>query len=124
MRSYDGATEMARLAGALADGGWLEGETILSAALIGEMARARTCGPDLVIPAELCWGAGVMRNAPAMIWGPGQETFGHAGWGGSCVFADPERRLGGAYVMNRQSTALIGDPRARRLIEAAYAALG
>ena len=117
------ALALARLAGALADDGWLDGERILSPALIAEMARARICGQDLVLPAEVCWGAGVMRNAPGMVWGPGESTFGHAGWGGSCLFADPERRLGGAYVMNRQSTALIGDPRSRRLIEAAYAAL-
>jgi len=117
------ALALARLAGALADDGWLEGETILAPALIAEMARARICGQDLVLPAEVCWGAGVLRNAPAMIWGPGQQTFGHAGWGGSCLFADPERKLGGAYVMNRQSTALVGDPRARRLIDAAYSAL-
>lgn len=116
------ALALARLAGALADGGWLDGEMVLSPALTAEMARARICGPDLVLPFDLCWGAGVLRNAPLNIWGPGGETFGHAGWGGSCLFVDPQRRLGGAYVMNRQSTALIGDARPRRLIEAAYAA--
>jgi CubicO group peptidase (beta-lactamase class C family) len=56
-------------------------------------------------------------------WGPGNETFGHSGWGGSCAFADPERRLAGAYVMTKQSTDLLGDHRPRRLIEAAYASL-
>ena len=117
------ALALARLAGALANDGWLDGETVLAPALIAEMARARICGPDMILPFDLCWGAGVLRNDPVMIWGPGRATFGHAGWGGSCLFVDPERKLGGAYVMNRQSTALIGDPRARRLIEAAYAAL-
>ena len=43
--------------------------------------------------------------------------------GGSCAFADPERGVSGAYVMNRQSAELIADARARRLIEAAYAGL-
>jgi len=38
--------------------------------------------------------------------------------------ADPERRLSMSYVMNRQSNELVGDARAVRLIEAAYAALG
>ena len=59
-----------------------------------------------------------------VVYGPGERTIGHSGWGGSCAFADPDRRLSGAYVMNRQSSALIDDPRARRLIEAAYQALG
>ena len=54
------------------------------------------------------------------IYGPGQATFGHSGWGGSCAFADPERGVSGAYVMNRQSAELISDVRAKRLIDAAY----
>jgi CubicO group peptidase (beta-lactamase class C family) len=57
------------------------------------------------------------------IYGPGPATFGHSGWGGSCAFADPQTGLSGAYVMNRQSAELIADRRARRLIEAVYAAL-
>jgi CubicO group peptidase (beta-lactamase class C family) len=64
-----------------------------------------------------------MRNETVGVWGPGANTFGHSGWGGSCLFVDPDRRLGGAYVMNRQSAELIGDGRSRRLIEAAYASL-
>ncbi|MDD3837855.1 MAG: serine hydrolase domain-containing protein [Phenylobacterium sp.] len=114
------ALALARLFGALADGGWIDGEMILSPALIAELARERIRGQDLVLPFVMCWGAGVMRNETVKIWGPGEATFGHAGWGGSCVFVDPERRLAGAYVMNKQSTELIGDHRARRLIEAAY----
>src|SRR5690606_10592387 len=102
---------------------WMDGEMILSPALIGELARQRIHGQDLVLPFVLSWGAGVLRNQGLNIWGPGGDTFGHAGWGGSCVFADPQARVAGAYVMNKQSTALIGDARARRLIEAAYAGI-
>jgi CubicO group peptidase (beta-lactamase class C family) len=117
------AEALARLVGALAGDGWLDGEDILSPALIGEAARERIRGQDLVLPFVMCWGAGFMRNETEHPWGPGNQTFGHSGWGGSCAFADPERRLGGAYVMNKQSTQLLGDERARRLIEAAYRAL-
>jgi CubicO group peptidase (beta-lactamase class C family) len=117
------AEALARLMGALADGGRLGGETILSPALIAEAARERIRGPDLVLPFFISWGAGFVRNETEKPWGPGLQTFGHAGWGGSCAFADPERRLGGAYVMNRQGSDLMGDPRPKRLIEAAYAAL-
>jgi Beta-lactamase class C and other penicillin binding proteins len=120
---YATAHSLARLMGALANDGWLDGEQILSPALIAEIARERIRGQDLVLPFEMSWGAGVMRNAPNHPWGPGEQTFGHSGWGGSCGFADPERRLGGAYVMNKQGTALMGDLRPRRLIEAAYTAL-
>lgn len=117
------APALARLMGALADGGWLDGEMVLSPALIAEMSHERIAGQDLVLPFVMSWGAGVMRNAALHPWGPGNETFGHSGWGGSCAFADPETGLAGAYVMNRQSAHLLGDPRAKRLIEAAYGAL-
>jgi CubicO group peptidase (beta-lactamase class C family) len=108
---------------ALAGDGTLDGRALLSPQVIVEAARERINGPDQVLPFTLSWGAGFMRNQGLDIWGPGQETFGHAGWGGSCAFADPETRLAGAYVMNRQDVHLIGDPRPRRLIEAAYARL-
>jgi CubicO group peptidase (beta-lactamase class C family) len=118
------AQALARLMGALANDGWLDGENILSPALIAEAARSRIRGQDLVLPYEMSWGAGFMRNETVHPWGSGNATFGHSGWGGSCVFADPDRKLAGAYVMNRQSTDLLGDSRPRRLIEAAYAGLG
>jgi CubicO group peptidase (beta-lactamase class C family) len=120
---YATAQALARVMGALADDGWLEGEDILSPALIAEAARSRIRGQDLVLPFEMSWGAGFMRNETVHPWGPGEETFGHSGWGGSCAFADPGRKLAGAYVMNRQSSDLLNDGRPRRLIEAAYASL-
>jgi CubicO group peptidase (beta-lactamase class C family) len=75
---------------------------------------------DLVLPFVMSWGAGFMRNAPNYFYGPGEQTFGHSGRGGSCAFADPERGVSGAYVMNRETAPLMGDLRSRRLIEAAY----
>ncbi|HEX3699117.1 MAG TPA: serine hydrolase domain-containing protein, partial [Phenylobacterium sp.] len=117
------AGALARLMGAMANDGWLDGEDILSPALVGEMARERIRGQDLVLPFVMSWGAGVMRNETEHPWGPANMSFGHSGWGGSCAFADPQTRLAGAYVMNRQSTQLMGDARPKRLIEAAYASL-
>lgn len=52
--------------------------------------------------------------------GPG--SYGHPGAGGSVAFAQPERELGFAYVMNQMATNLAGDLRAQRLIDAAVAA--
>ena len=117
------AEGLARLMNAMACGGELDGRRILSAGTIAQATCERIRGQDLVLPFELSWGAGFLRNVPNMIYGPGPMSFGHSGWGGSCVFADPERGLSGAYVMNRQSSALIGDPRAVRLIRTAYEAL-
>ncbi len=117
------ALAMARLMSALAFGGQLDGRAILQPGTVAQASAERIRGQDLVLPFEISWAAGFMRNAPNMFYGPGEASFGHSGWGGSCAFADPERGLAGAYVMNRQSPALIGDPRAIRLIRAAYACL-
>ena len=117
------AAALARLMAALADGGALDGVPVLSESGVAAMTRARIRGDDLVLKGDTAWGAGVLRNQGRLIYGPGPETFGHSGWGGACAFADPQRRVAAAYVMNRQSSDLLGDPRPRRLIEALYAAL-
>ncbi|HEY1751210.1 MAG TPA: serine hydrolase domain-containing protein [Caulobacteraceae bacterium] len=117
------APALARLMAVLANGGTLDGDAYLSPAAIAEAAKGRGWGEDLVLPYDMAWGAGFIRNEGLWIYGPGRETFGHSGWGGSCAFADPESGVAGAYVMNRQSAELIADARARRLIEAAYASL-
>ncbi len=91
--------------------------------LAASASAERIFGQDLVLPFGISWGAGFMRNPPNQFYGPGALTFGHSGRGGSCAFADPERGISGAYVMNRESAHLMGDPRSRRLIQAAYASL-
>lgn len=117
------ALGLARLMNAMACGGKLDGQQVLKPEIVAAAGRERIRGVDLVLPFELSWGAGFMRNVPNMFYGSGESSFGHSGWGGSCAFADPERGLSGAYVMNKQSADLIGDPRAVRLIQTAYACL-
>ncbi|MBE7218001.1 MAG: beta-lactamase family protein [Caulobacteraceae bacterium] len=117
------AAALSRLMAALACGGAIDGVRILSPEGVAAMARARICGDDLVLKNYTCWGAGVMRNEGRFAYGPGAQTFGHSGWGGACAFADPERRVAGAYVMTKQSSDLVGDPRSKRLIAALYEAL-
>jgi CubicO group peptidase (beta-lactamase class C family) len=114
---------LARLMSVIATGGRLDGKHILSAATVAQATRERIFGQDKVLPFKLSWAAGFMRNREAKVYGPGELTVGHSGWGGSCAFADPETRISGAYVMNKQSPFLMGDPRAVRLIDAVYAAL-
>jgi CubicO group peptidase (beta-lactamase class C family) len=117
------APALARLMAALATDGWLDGARLLAPGVAAQAARQRSFGDDLVLPYRMGWGAGLIRNAGLGIYGPGEATIGHSGWGGSCAFADPDRGVSGAYVMNRQSAELIADSRARRLIEAAYEGL-
>jgi CubicO group peptidase (beta-lactamase class C family) len=117
------APALARLMAAMASGGSLGGARLLKPETIEAASAAGARRDDLVLPYELAWGAGFLRNQGLGIYGPGALTIGHSGWGGSCCFADPERGASGAYVMNRQSAELIADARARRLIEAAYTVL-
>lgn len=115
------AESLARLMGALAGSGEIDDVHILKPETVAAMSAERIQGQDLVLPFQISWGAGVMRNPPNGFYGPGQLTFGHSGWGGSCAFADPDWDVAGAYVMNKQDVHLMGDPRSRRLINAAYA---
>jgi len=118
------APALARLMAALACDGRLDGKRVLQPMMAAQAARGRIVGQDLVLPYRIAWGAGFMRSEGLGLYGPGENSFGHSGWGGSCAFADPDRRISGAYVMNKQSSLLIDDPRPRRLIAAAYQALG
>ncbi len=117
------AKDLARIMAVIANGGVLDGRTVLSPGVRTEMLRERIHGRDKVVPFDISWAAGLMRNEGLHIFGPNPTAAGHCGWGGSCAFADPDARLSGAYVMTRQSRHLVGDPRAVRLIEALYGAL-
>ena len=117
------ARDLARIMGVVANGGALDGRMVLSAPVLAAMLRERVQGRDRVLPFDIHWAAGLMRNEGLHIFGPNPTAAGHCGWGGSCAFADPDARVSGAYVMTRQSPHLIGDPRPMRLIEALYAEL-
>ena len=81
--------------------------------------KVRASGPDRVLPFNLEFRAGVMRNTN-LFFGKNIDNSGHAGWGGSAAFGDTDQRLSAAYVMNRQSNHLLGDPRSITLFDALY----
>lgn len=95
---------------------------IISPETLKSLTQVRIAGNDRVLPFFCTWAAGIMVNSHGK-YGPNPQTVGHSGWGGSCAIADPARNLSAAYVMNRQSNALIGDPRPNRLIAALYGCL-
>ncbi len=117
------ARSLARLLSPLAnDGAWPGGDQFIAPDIVNEALAERIRGDDLVLPFHLSWSSGVMGNINRH-FGPNENAFGHAGFGGSCVLIDPENRLTAAYVPNKMSPHLVGDPRALRLINALYAAL-
>jgi CubicO group peptidase (beta-lactamase class C family) len=116
------ARALAEMATPFADRGRWRGVEIIDSATLDAACRERIAGDDLVLPFRLSWAAGFMRNINGH-FGPSPGAFGHAGFGGSMVMFDPERRLSAAYVMNKMSPHLVGDPRALRLMQALYGAL-
>ncbi|MEO1038898.1 MAG: serine hydrolase domain-containing protein [Pseudomonadota bacterium] len=117
------AGAIAALMQLFACGGRLGEERLLTPGVVQDAMRERVSGQDRVLPFDLAYGAGVMINRKSGLLGPEPSTVGHYGFGGSCGFADPVRGVSGAYVMNRQMDVLVGDDRAMRLINAAYACL-
>lgn len=115
--------DLARLLSIIANDGRLNGQSFLSAETLAALSQERIHGPDKILPYTISWAAGLMRNEGLGYFGPSADTLGHCGWGGSLVWADPSARVSGAYVMNRQSPHLLGDPRAVRLVNALYQAL-
>ena len=63
------------------------------------------------------------RPGPDVIFGSSQRAFGTPGAGGSFAFADPDARLGYAYVMNKLDFYLFDDPREKALREAVHRAI-
>jgi CubicO group peptidase (beta-lactamase class C family) len=114
------ARSVATLYGVFANDGKIGSHQIISPETMADFTKPRIRGLDLVLPYEIEWAAGVMRNSN-LRYGTNPETLGHSGWGGSGGFGDPAKRLSAAYVMNKQTPALLGDERAGRLIQALYA---
>lgn len=99
------------------------GQKFLAEDVTGFLSQPRISGPNLVLPFDITFAAGLMHNASNYFYGPNPETLGHSGWGGSCVFADPVTGITGAYAMSRQDNTLLGDTRPRRIIDALYEAI-
>jgi CubicO group peptidase (beta-lactamase class C family) len=116
------ADSIARCYALMAGGGELGGQRLIS-----ETALKQARQPEVEHQIDLVTG-GVIRRSRGFIlsyegnYGPGANSFGHAGAGGSMAFADPDENLSFAYVMNQmQSDASIS--RASKLIDAVYGSI-
>lgn len=119
---FSNALSLARLFGAVAAGGAMDGKRVVGEAAITQATALQIEGVDEVLGVPARWGAGFLLNTDGL-YGPEPGAFGHSGWGGSFVVADRTRRAAIAYTMNRMGTDLVGDPRDTALIDAAYEGL-
>lgn len=117
MNMHATADGIARVFGALANGGELHGVRILSPESIAAMTRVQSTRTDMLLGFEVHWAHGVAMNTIG-VFGANPRAFGHTGWGGSFGFADPDTGIGAAYTMNRMGPELIGDARAVALAQA------
>ena len=107
----------------MACGGLWQGNRILTEAGIEKVTR-REVGDqiDLVTGRPMRRSRGFILNT-AGIYGPCDESFGHAGAGGSVGFADPIHRIAFGYAMNQMEPDAAATPRSKLLVDAVYRCL-
>ena len=109
------ARALARLYGALANGGEIDGVRLVSKERIAEMQRVQTELPDRVlfglkIPKAIgFWVGGLWspRGLPSFM-GARRTAFGHPGRGGSAAWADPDAGLSVAVTVNKLQPTIFG----------------
>jgi CubicO group peptidase (beta-lactamase class C family) len=117
MNLHATADGLARVFGAVANDGQLQGARLLTPTAIAAMKEVQCERTDLLLGFAVPWARGVALNATGVL-GANPRAFGHTGWGGSMAYADPDSGIGAAYVMNRMGRELVGDARATALAQA------
>ena len=121
---HGNARAIARIYGALAQGGSSEDVQVMRPETIERMTRQQWgMVDDLVLGRPMRRGCGVNLNT-AEQYGPNPMSFGHSGAGGSIGFADPHRRLGVGYAMNQMQPGIEADTRGSRLVRAVIDCIG
>ena len=117
------ASALAKFYSMLANGGSLNGKSFLSEETIAWMITTLSDGTDRVFQIPTAFSAGFMkdsRHAARKMFGPSATSFGHPGAGGSHAFADPENKIGFAYVMNQMEQSVLPNKKSLRLVDAIY----
>lgn len=92
-----GADALARLYGALANGGSDDGRTLLEPGAVASLGRVQVRESDAVLGLPMRWRLGFHQA-----FGPAApRAFGHYGYGGSGGWADPDLGLSVGFVTNR-----------------------
>ena len=118
---HGNARGVARIYGALGNGGTLDGVTIMSRDGIEAMIVEQHNQTELLQDRPYHQALGVLLNTPEAVYmGPNRRSFGHHGIGGSIGFCDPDARMGFSYACNKMHAVGTNGPRAARLIDAFY----
>jgi CubicO group peptidase (beta-lactamase class C family) len=121
---HGNARGVARIYGAFARGGELDGVRLTRPASIAAMTTEQHNITELMQERPYHQALGILLNTPTAVYmGPNPRAFGHHGIGGSIGFADPDAHIGFSYAVNRMHAVGTNGPRAARLIDALYTAL-
>jgi CubicO group peptidase (beta-lactamase class C family) len=113
------ALGLATILGTVADGSG----RLVSAATLEKARTGQGRYTDLVLGIPIEFGLGYGLSGADHHYGPNPAAFGHDGFGGSAVGADPEAGVAFAYVMNRMGMNLVDDPRKMAVIDGVYQSL-
>ncbi len=119
------ARALDRLYSVLAQHGRVRGAgELVPRELVDEFGRVHVQGDDLVMELPTAFGLGFEHTIPEWQFGPGPNTYGHNGSGGSLGIVDPDAGISLGYAMNRlwwgpDRT----DPRWGPIFDALYAAM-
>ncbi|MEN0135084.1 MAG: serine hydrolase domain-containing protein [Rhodococcus sp. (in: high G+C Gram-positive bacteria)] len=116
------ARALARMYGALANGGTVGGAEFLPPGVVEQLSQVQTTARDYVLGIPMNWRLGYHAGMVARRRQP-SNTFGHYGLGGSGAFADADTGLSIAFVTNRLGNMLtpIADLRLPKLGSTALA---
>jgi CubicO group peptidase (beta-lactamase class C family) len=117
------ARGVARVFGALAGGGSLDGVRLTDPDPLRAATTEQVSGDDLILHRASRFGLGFQLTQPERPLGPNPGAFGHFGAGGSLGFCDPAARVAFGYVMNTMGPRWQNE-RNRALVDAVYTSLG
>lgn len=116
------ARGLAKFYSILAAGGRFRGTQVIPEEVIRQASTPILQGMDRVLRLPTRFAAGFMLDPLdatgaklRQSFGPSIRAFGHPGAGGSLAFADPDRRLGFAYVMNQMELGVLPGAKADAL---------
>jgi CubicO group peptidase (beta-lactamase class C family) len=123
------ARSLARIYGALARGGEIDGVRILQPQTIARATMEEAAGPELLFCGgmPMRFGLGFVLSDETHRYSrlsPNPRAFGHAGGGGSLGMADPDARIGVGFTMNNMHASIVSvGATPTVLIDAFYKAL-
>lgn len=106
------ARALARIYGALARGGEIDGIRILQPRTIARATTEEAAGPERLFcgGVPMRFGLGFVLSDESHRYSrlsPNPRAFGHAGGGGSLGMADPDARIGFGFTMNNMHASIV-----------------